>query len=101
MDKMTEAQIQAAQIASPAAAPAPPPLTDGQILQFVFDGRQRLTLAVVALRSLREWAETYDQRGADVVFGPTALEVANLNTDLQGAFNALKRAAFARLRTDI
>ena len=85
----------------PAAIPGPTTVTDAQALQFVFDGRHRLTTAVVALRALREWADTYTERGGALIYGPEAAEVYTLNTDLQGALNANKRAVFARLRTDI
>ena len=85
----------------PAAVPGPTTVTDAQALQFVFDGRQRLTTAIVAIRALREWADTYTERGGVDVYGPEAAEVFLLNTDLQGSLNAAKRAVFARLRTDI
>lgn len=102
MDK-TEAEIQAAQqlprqARQPATVGEP---VEPQTLQFIHDGRQRLTLAVNALRALREWADSYDNRGGAAVFGPDAAEVHALNNDLQGAFNPAKRAIFSRLRTDI
>lgn len=103
--QMTEAEIQRAQQAEMAVSAVEPfALTDAQILQFVFTGRERFTAAWVAVRMLREWSESFDQRGGADVFGNDALEIVYFNNDLQvliGEKGSAKRASFARLRTDI
>ena len=84
------------------AAPAPQPVSDAEALQFVYDGRQRLTALAVAIRNLREWADVFEQRGGTAVYGDDAQAMADLYDDLQTGFlDAEKRAMFGRLRTDI
>lgn len=116
MADMTEAEIQAAQQGeqqpavtpasapqvTPIAAPQPQPVTDAEALQFVYDGRQRMTALAVAIRNLREWADVFEQRGGAAVYGEDALAMVTLYDDLQTGFlDATKRALFGRLRTDI
>lgn len=80
------------------------PVLDAAALQFVYDGRQRLTAAAVAIRQLREWADVFEQRGGLAVYGNEALEIVYFSNDLQMMMDdkeASKRAAVSRLRTDI
>jgi hypothetical protein len=87
---------------APLAAPGPVGVTDAEALQFVYDGRQRITALAVAVRNLREWVDVFEQRGGAAVYGEDALAMVYLYNDLQAGFlDATKRALFARLRTDI
>lgn len=88
----------------PAAAPEPVTVTDAEALQFLYDGRQRLTALGVAARQLREWTEVFERRGGAAVYGDDALEIVYFSNDVQAlldANEAAKRATIARLRTDI
>lgn len=97
---LTEAQIQELQ-QPPTKGDATQAVTDPVSLSFIFDGRQRLTAAWLALRSLREWADAYEQRGGWEKFGDDATAIVYFNNDLQAIIDATKQATIARLRTDI
>lgn len=94
-DNMTAAAVE------PAATPTPLTVTDAQALQFVYDGRQRLTDVAEALRALGQWAATFEQRGGAEIYGNDALEMVYFYNDFQALMNATRQATVARLRTDI
>jgi hypothetical protein len=107
MSDMTEPEIQAAQQGAPPTATqtsAPPPVTvtESDALQFVYDGRGRLTALAVAIRNLAEWAGVFEQRGGTPIYGDDALAMVYLYNELEAEFlSPENRATIARLRTDI
>ena len=106
-DEMTEPEIQAAQqgdvpTATTTAAPPPVAVTESDALQFVYDGRQRVTALSVAIRNLAEWADAFEQRGGAGVYGDDALQMVYLYNELKDEFlSPENRATIARLRTDL
>jgi hypothetical protein len=113
--ELTEGEIQAAQAArpeaqaaaepaaevAPALAPGPIVITDPEALQFVYDGRQRLTALGLALRNLREWSEVFELRGGAAVYGEDALGIVYLYNAMAAFATEDRMAVFRRLRTDI
>lgn len=103
---MSEAAIQVAQaqaepLPMPQAVPGAIPVTDAEALQFIYDGRQRLTALGVALRNLREWSEVFELRGGAVVYGDDALAMVYLYNAMDEFATDERMAIFRRLRTDI
>lgn len=84
-----------------AASPGQITISDAEALQFVHEGRMRLTALGVSLRNLREWAEVFEQRGGAESYGNDALAMVYLNNEMQQFATTEKQSLFARLRTDM
>lgn len=85
-------------------------MTEQEKVEFIRKGREHLTALAYGARVLREWTESFTQRGGQPVFGDDATLIANLSNYLNGVglpegvdgfLDSGRRALIARLRTDV
>lgn len=76
-------------------------MTPEQVEQFNNRGRQALTRFIAATHDLLIWAEAYEQRGGQAVFGDDAAQVVGVSTAIQTFLTPARRAILAKLRADV
>lgn len=76
-------------------------MTPEQIAQFQDKGKQALTRLAAAAYDLRIWAEAFEQRGGQPVFGDDSLFIVYVSNDLQAFLTPERKATIAKYRTDV
>jgi hypothetical protein len=76
-------------------------MTEQEIANFTMSGRSSMTVLAQGGESLKVYADAFEQRGGEPVFGNDALELVYLSNDYQAWLTPERRAVISRLRTDV
>ncbi len=76
-------------------------MDEQEVNNFVITGRSAVSTLAMAGEQLKRFADSFEARGGEPVYGQDALEIVYLSNSFQEWLTPERRATISRLRSDI